>query len=149
MKILRTDATNQDFVTLVKQLDSYLTLVDGDDHEFYHQFNGIETLNNVILVYINQKAVGCGAFKPLHIDAVEIKRMFTLPEMRGAGIASKVLGELELWGKELGYNYSVLETGKCMQDAVRFYTKKGYKIIPNYGQYKEIENSICFRKKLK
>jgi putative acetyltransferase len=33
-------------------------------------------------------------------------------------------------------------------EAVKFYKKCGYKIIPNYGQYQGMENSICFEKKI-
>ena len=32
--------------------------------------------------------------------------------------------------------------------AIALYKKKGYKHIPNYGQYAEMENSVCFEKNL-
>ncbi|MGB5499367.1 MAG: GNAT family N-acetyltransferase, partial [Maribacter sp.] len=50
---------------------------------------------------------------------------------------------------ELSYEKCVLETGKRQPEAIQLYTKSGYKIIPNYGQYKGIANSICFEKILK
>ncbi len=40
MKLLRTDATNPDFIRLVRLLDAYLVIVDGDDNAFYAQYNG-------------------------------------------------------------------------------------------------------------
>jgi putative acetyltransferase len=75
--------------------------------------------------------------------------MFTLPEGRGKGIATKVLTELELWATELSYEKCILETGKRQSEAIELYIKNGYKLISNYGQYAEIENSICFEKEIK
>ena len=77
---------------------------------------------------------------------MEVKRMFTLPESRGKGIATKVLNELENWASELGYAKCMLETGKRQPEAVRLYQKNGYKQIPNYGQYINMDNSVCFEK---
>jgi GNAT superfamily N-acetyltransferase len=75
--------------------------------------------------------------------------MFTLESHRGKGLARQVLNELENWALELGYSKCILETGKRLPDAVRLYQKNGYLQIQNYGQYIEMENSICFEKKLK
>jgi hypothetical protein len=41
-----------------------------------------------------------------------------------------------------------LETGKKQVEAIRLYEKSEYTVIPNYGQYSAVENSICFEKKL-
>jgi GNAT superfamily N-acetyltransferase len=74
--------------------------------------------------------------------------MYTLPEFRGKGIASKILSELELWAKEENYKSAVLETGFLQTDAISLYKKLGYVITENYGQYIGIENSICMKKSL-
>jgi GNAT superfamily N-acetyltransferase len=149
MNTVRTDATNQDFINLVKLLDEELAIVDGDDHAFYHQFNNIDVLKYTIVLYENNIPVGCGALKKFDETSAEVKRMYTLPETRGKGIATKVLIELEKWAKELGYKYTILETGKRQPKAIALYQKNGFQIISNYGQYKGIENSVCFRKELK
>jgi putative acetyltransferase len=93
--------------------------------------------------------VSCGAIKEFDTETMEIKRMFTLESHRGKGIGKQVLTELESWALEMGYSKCVLETGKRLPDAVRLYQKNGYRQIPNYGQYIQMENSICFEKKLK
>lgn len=144
----RSDSTNSNFIELVKQLDAYLKVVDGADHEFYNQYNGLEALQNVVVLYIDNIPVGCGAFKPYDNSTVEIKRMFSTPKYRNQGIATKVLTELETWAKEANYQSCILETGKRQVEAVDFYQKCGYKVIPNYGQYANMENSICFEKML-
>ena len=91
MQILRTTSENIDFQNLVKKLDIYLAEIDGEDHAFYDQFNKIDLLRNCIVIFENDKAIACGAIKPIDGSAMEVKRMFTLPEYRGKGLAVSVL----------------------------------------------------------
>lgn len=147
-EIIRTQSSHEAFVRLVRELDQYLAVVDGDEHEFYHQYNQIENLDHVVLLSLDGKVMGCGAFKTLDENAVEIKRMWTEPAYRGRGVASMILSELEQWAREEGYLNSVLETGKRMEDAVKLYLRNGYEITENYGQYVGVDNSICFKKSL-
>jgi GNAT superfamily N-acetyltransferase len=149
IRLVRTHSSNTDFIALVKQLDAYLKITDGDEHDFYNQFNAIDNLNHVVVAYIDKNAVACGAFKGFNTSKVEVKRMFTSPEARGKGIATQLLKELELWANELGYTSTVLETGIRQTEAVEFYKKNGYEITPPYGQYVGVENSLCFEKELK
>lgn len=58
----------------------------------------------------------------------------------------KILSELEKWAAESGYSSTVLETGKRQPEAINLYKKAGYKIIPNFGQYEGVENSVCMMK---
>ena len=148
LKTIRTNSDNQEFINLVKQLDAYLKIIDGDEHDFYNQFNNIDVLKNTVVIYLDDLAVGCGAVKKFDNSSMEVKRMFVSPSYRGKGIAQKILEELEKWSKELGYKKCVLETGKRQIEAVYFYKKCNYKEIPNYGQYQEMDNSLCFEKKL-
>jgi putative acetyltransferase len=146
IKILRTDSTNRDFIDLVKYLDADLAERDGSDHSFYNQFNKIDKIKYAVVAFDNDKPVGCGAIKEYAHSTMEIKRMYTLPASRGQGIAAKVLSELEKWAAELSYKKCILETGQRQPEAISLYRKNGYKLIPNYGQYAEIENSVCFEK---
>jgi GNAT superfamily N-acetyltransferase len=146
MKIVRTNSENQDFINLLKDLDAYLKITDEDEHDFYNQYNNIDVIKYVVLVYFDAIPVGCAAIKKFDNSSMEIKRMYVSPEKRGSGIAKKLLRELEVWVKELGYKKCVLETGKRQKAAVKFYKKCNYNVIENYGQYKNRENSICFEK---
>ena len=149
IKIIRTDSVHPDFIELVKSLDADLAERDGTEHSFYDQFNKIATIKNVVVAYENNQPTGCGAIKEYNPDVMEIKRMYTSPDARGKGIATKILVELEKWAIELGYNKCVLETGKRQPEAIALYLKNGYQLIPNYGQYANMENSVCFKKKMK
>ena len=146
--LIRTDSENPAFKSLVKELDSYLKITDGDEHDFYNQFNNIDVLKNIVIACKNNNPVGCGAFKKFNSTSIEIKRMYVVPEYRQEGIAAQVLLELEKWATKLGYTFSILETGKRQVEAVNFYKKNGYNIIPNFGQYINMENSLCFKKEL-
>jgi UDP-2-acetamido-3-amino-2,3-dideoxy-glucuronate N-acetyltransferase len=146
---IRTDSSHEDFVSLVRLLDADLAMRDGAEHGFYAQFNKIDHIKHVAIVYAGGQAIGCGAFKPFEEGKkVEIKRMFVEPEWRGLGIAGRVLSALEDWARALGYSSCVLETGKKQPEAIALYQKNGYLVIPNYGQYAGIENSVCFEKKV-
>lgn len=149
LRIIRTNSNNKDFIELVKYLDADLALRDGIEHSFYAQYNKINKIKYTVVAYENDKPVACGAIKEYSPNTIEVKRMYTMPECRGKGIATKVLTELEKWASELSYEKCILETGKKQPEAIRLYKKNGYKIIPNYGQYVGVENSLCFGKEIK
>ena len=148
IKIIRTNLENKDFIKLTKELDAYLKITDEDEHDFYNQFNNTDVLKNIVVIYDDKIAVGCGAIKKFDETSAEVKRMFVSLEKRGSGVAQKILQELEICAKELGYQKCMLETGIRQVEAVKFYKKCSYQVIPNYGQYQGMENSICFEKQL-
>ena len=147
--LARTNAQDPDFVNLVKHLDKELAERDGREHDFYAQYNGLDSIPHVIVAYEDGEPVACGALKPFDKEKMEVKRMYTLPESRSKGIAGRILGELEHWTTSLGYKGCLLETGKRQPEAITLYLKNNYTVIPNYGQYAGVENSVCFRKSLK
>jgi putative acetyltransferase len=149
ISIVRTTSDNKYFEKLVVQLDAYLAILDGEDHEFYAQFNKSSLLKNALIAYENSVPVGIGAYKEYDSETAEMKRMFTLPEYRGKGIASMILQELENWAKEENFTISILETGYLQVDAIGLYQKLGYTICENFGQYIGVENSVCMKKRLK
>ena len=147
IQLQQTNSENADFRKLVQDLDKYLAVCDGDEHGFYDQFNKLDQLDHVIVAYAENVPVGCGAFKKFGSDSVEIKRMYVKPEYRNQGLASMILRELENWAESLGFAEIYLETGKRQTEAVAFYHKLAYQVIPNYPPYENMENSLCFQKK--
>ena len=145
-KLIRTNSDNSDFRELVALLDQDLQIRDGDEHSFYAQFNKIDKIRHLVVAYAGGAAVGCGAIKEYEEGVAEIKRMFVRPENRGRGIAGQILTELETWAKELNYSECILETGIKQPEAIRLYQKGGYEKIPSYGQYLNVENSVCMKK---
>jgi len=146
--LMRTNSDNKDFIALVKLLDAELAELDGDEHVFYAQLNKTDKIKHVILAYENDKPISCGAIREYSPTITEVKRMYTVRQSRGKGIATKVLIALEKWASELSYKKCILETGWRQPDAIRLYEKNGYKRIPNYGKYAGIANSVCFEKEI-
>lgn len=148
IEVVKTNSSNKDFINLVEKLDKDLALRDGDEHSFYAQFNGISVIKYAIVLYFEGLPVACGAIKEYDNDSMEVKRMYVLEEYRNKGFATQVLNALEDWSKTLNYKYLLLETGLKQPEAIRLYEKNGFSVIPNYGQYAGIENSVCFKKKM-
>lgn len=146
IKLLRTDSEKSDFLELVTLLDQDLQIRDGDEHSFYAQFNKIDNIRHVVVAYSGGEAVGCGAIREYAAGVAEIKRMFVRVERRQRGVAKSILSELEMWATELNFSECILETGIKQPEAIALYRKSGYEIIPSYGQYLNVENSVCMRK---
>lgn len=143
----RTTSNNNDFKKLVELLDEELRILDGEDHVFYGQLNKTADVDCVV-AYIDGKPVGCGAIRKFSDESMEIKRMYTLKELRGRGIATAIVAELENWSRELGYTSCVLETGKRQPWAISLYKSLGFEETANYGKYAGVLNSVCFKKHL-
>ena len=148
LNIVRTDSENADFRELVRLLDAELAIRDGAEHGFYAQYNKIDKIREVVVAFEDGRAIGCGAFKEYEPRTAEIKRMYVREDARGRGVAGQILAELENWARELNFAECILETGWKQPEAVRLYRKSGYEIIPNYGQYAGVENSVCMRKSI-
>ena len=74
--------------------------------------------------------------------------MFVSSDFRGKGVSKLILKELESWAIEKGYYKAILETGIHQKIAIGLYSKYGYGQTKNYGQYSNIQTSICMIKNL-
>ena len=147
VSVIRTNSDNPDFIALVKLLDAELAIRDGQDHAFYAAFNKIDGIKHAVVAYDRGEALACGAIKQFTAGMMEVKRMYVSPAARKKGVATRVLSELETWAREMGCSGCVLETGRKQPEAIGLYEKNGYRIIPNYGQYAGVTNSVCYEKK--
>jgi putative acetyltransferase len=145
MNLVKTNSDNPDFKKLSALFDEYLVDIDGEERDFFAFYNNVQ-LDNVLVIYENEVAVGCGAFKKYDEQTAEIKRMFVHPDHRSKGIARFILTALENWANESGFTAYILETSPKLTSAIALYDKTGYLLIPNYGQYIGVENSICMKK---
>ncbi len=148
MKTLkRTNSDDKDFKALIAQLDKDLSGRYGIKQLEYDQYNVIENLETVVVVYNDNGPIGCGCFKKFDNHTAEIKRMFVSANERGKGIGAMIMIELEKWTVESGFKNLVLETGTEQPEAVHLYKKQGFNIIPCYGPYIGNEEfSICMKK---
>ncbi|MFC7067386.1 GNAT family N-acetyltransferase [Brucella rhizosphaerae] len=96
------------------------------------------------------KAVGCGALK-MHNDGVgELKRMFTLPEVRGKRVGSALVDAIVALAATRGVSRLVLETGTGpgFDGAWRLYENSGFARCGVVLDYPDSEYSAFFEKRL-
>lgn len=78
----------------------------------------------------------------------ELKRMFVIREMRGNGLARRILATLEDDARAAGRTRMVLETGTEQPEAIALYVSSGYEPCPKFGYYRHSESSRCYAKQL-
>jgi GNAT superfamily N-acetyltransferase len=86
-----------------------------------------------VVIYEDGAPVAGGGLKRLSADAVEIKRMYVLPEARSRGHARRLLAALEDAARDLGYAVARLDTGPQQPHAKALYESAGYRSIPGYN----------------
>lgn len=81
----------------------------------------------------DRDVLGCGGFGPLvggDAGVCELRKMYFSPELRGAGMGSKLLDLILQAARAAGYSLCYLETLENMQQARRLYEKHGFRSIP-------------------
>lgn len=150
MRIEYTDGRDRNFIELCHELDDFLNeIVGGEENRAeYLQYNKLDDIHDVVVAYENDVPVGSASFKKYDDECAEVKRVFVKQEYRGRGISNILMKMLEERAREKGFKYFILESGEPLVSAMALYRKSGYKVIPNYGQYVDMEESVCMKKKL-
>ncbi len=149
MQITSFPAASRDAQLIIARLDRSLmerytaSDIHGIDGEEFDAAGG-----HFLICSVDDRHVGCGAFRPIGGSIAEVKRMFVENAYRGRGIATAILAHLEAEMKRRGFETSVLETGVRQFEAIALYRKSGYFPIPRFGPYVECELSLCFAKGL-
>lgn len=81
-------------------------------------------------------------------DAVEVKRMFVVPEARGRGIAGALLDAMELQAAASGSHRVLLHTGERQASALALYRRRGYAEVEIFEPYLTVPESVCLAKDL-
>lgn len=150
MDFIRTAGKNKDFIENCRLLDLDLDRRVGKKikRDKYKQYNQLDEIQEAIVVYDNHQAVGGGAIRRYDDENIELKRVFVHPEYQGKGIGSKLVSLLIEWAAELGYQRMILETGELLAESCAVYKKLGFEVIPNYGPYVNMPESLCMAKDL-
>lgn len=150
MQYIYTDGCNQDFIKLCHALDTFLNeLVGGEENRAeYVKYNKLDNIHDVFVAYDREKPIGSASFKKYDDERAEVKRVFVNEKYRGCGIAKQLMKLLEEKAREKGFKYLILESGEPLVTAMALYRKIGFKVIPNYGQYKDMPESICMQKEI-
>lgn len=149
-EFVRTDGKNEDFIENCRLLDRDLDRRVGRQikREKYQKFNQLDEIREAVVVYEDQKPAGGGAIRKYDDDTVELKRVFVHNEYQGRGIGSRLVSLLMEWAAELGYQRMILETGELLAESCAVYKKLGFEVIPNYGPYADMPESLCMARDL-
>lgn len=133
-----------DATSLLTELSQKLAEITGNDGKASFDISEMLAPRSLFVVAKNknEKAVGCGAIRPVSVKVAEIKRMYS--KEKGAGAA--ILNYLETKAFEFGYKEVRLETRRVNEYAVNFYLRNGFRQIPNYGKYADRPDAVCFSK---
>ncbi|MVB11991.1 Acetyltransferase (GNAT) family protein [Caprobacter fermentans] len=148
MRYKYTNGSEPDFILLCHELDEFLNkLVGGEENRLqYIPYNQLDDIHDVVIVYDGDKPIGCASFKHYDVETAEVKRVFIREEYRGKDISKKLMELLEQSAKKQGYKKFVLESGEPLIAAMKLYRAIGYFKIKNFGQYKDMPDSVCMEK---
>ena len=137
---------------LVAALNDYLMPLSP--REFQFQLTVEQMAEPSVIVFVARDAdgrpVGMGSLKD-HGDGLgEVKRMFTLPEVRGKRVGSLLLEAIEAVAREKGLSRLVLETGEApgFEPAWRVYERGGFTVCAAVLDYPDSGWSRFYEKKL-
>lgn len=150
MEFKRTNGKNKDFIENCILLDMDLDRRVGNEiqRDKYNKYNQLDEIQEAIVVYEDNKPIGGGAIRKYDEEDIELKRVFVHSEYQGHGVGTKLVSLLVEWAAELGYKRIILEAGKILSEACAVYKKIGFQVIPNYGPYVDIPESLCMAKDL-
>ena len=136
-------------INLVDELNTFFMDEWGEEvNDSYSNHHQLDSMKEAYIALFNEIPIGCACWKERSDGKPEIKRMYVKSDYRGTNTAKELLKTVEKSILSRGFNSVVLETGKDMLQAIRFYEKQGYEVIPNFGEFVDDDLCICLEKKL-
>jgi putative acetyltransferase len=152
IEIRREDLTSDTAQKLIEALNADLRAryPEGDGmHYFRLDVEEVRPGRGAFVVAFDEGApVGCGAVRTIAAGVAEIKRMYVLPNVRGRGIARRMLAFLEDEARAIGVRKLMLETGTRQPEAIALYSKTGYSLTGPFGEYPPSPSNVFFEKSL-
>jgi len=137
---------------LVAELNAYM--IPLTPREFQFQLTVEQMAEPAVTLFVARdetgRALGMGALKDHGGGLGEVKRMYTLPEMRGKRLGSAILRRIEDAARDRGISRLVLETGEApgFEPAWRVYERGGYSTCGAVLDYPDSGYSRFYEKKL-
>jgi GNAT superfamily N-acetyltransferase len=152
IEIHREDLTSPTAQKLIQALNADLRAryPEGDEMHYF-RLTAAEVRPGrgaFVVAYDADTPVGCGAVRVIDTGVAEIKRMYVLPDVRGRGIARRMLEVLENEARALGVTKLMLETGTRQPEAIALYSKTGYSPADPFGEYPPSPLNVFFEKRL-
>ena len=141
-------ALQDDVRGLVARLNEYLRPLSPPEFQFQMTVDQMAGADTSVLVARDGSgaAVGMGALKTHSADLGEVKRMFTLPEVRGQRVGVALLAEIVALARRKGLSMLMLETGTGagFEPAHRLYTRGGFVARGPFLDYPDSQWSAFF-----
>ena len=141
-----------DIRVLVRELNDYM--IPLTPREFQFQMTVEQMAEPAVTLFVARdetgRALGMGALKQ-HDDSLgEVKRMYTLPQLRGKRLGSMLLGHIEELARSKGLTLLALETGEApgFEPAWRLYERNGFTTRGAFHDYPDSGFSRFYEKKL-
>jgi GNAT superfamily N-acetyltransferase len=83
----------------------------------------------VLVARLEGAPVGCGTLKLRDPWAAEIKRLWVSDAVRGQGLGSRLLAELEARALAAGRTRARLDTNRSLSEAIALYRRRGYREV--------------------
>lgn len=137
---------------LVRELNAYLNPLSPPEYQFQMTVEQMAETATTLFVLRDSagQAVGMGALK-VHDDQMgEVKRMYTMPTIRGTGAGKVILERIEQLAREKGLSILMLETGgtQGFEPAWRVYERGGFTVRGPFLDYPESPYSKFYEKHL-
>ena len=87
----------------------------------------------MVVAYLREEPVGCGALKHFGGGVTDIKRMWLAEAARGLGLGRRLLETLEQRAADAGARTVRLETSDLLVEAVALYRSAGYREVPAFN----------------
>jgi DNA-binding MarR family transcriptional regulator/GNAT superfamily N-acetyltransferase len=87
----------------------------------------------MLLAYLRDEPVGCGALKHHPDSPSDIKRMWVAQSVRGLGVGRRLLAELEARARDHGARSVRLDTNRNLTEALAMYRNAGYVEVPRFN----------------
>ena len=134
--------------------DLNATMIPLTPREFQFQLTVEQMTDPSLTTFVARdeigRHVGMASLKDHGGGLGEVKRMFTLPEVRGRRVGSQLLQRLEELAREKGISRLVLETGEApgFEAAYRVYERGGFTVCGAVLDYPDSGFSRFYEKKI-
>lgn len=143
--------TDPDAAGLAREMTVEVAALYGDDPDQPSSYTAemfAPPGGQFLVGYLDGRPVGCAAYRRIDEGLAQAHRVFVRPAARGAGIARRLMEQVEVMAAEAGYDTLRLETGTLQPAAMRVYESLGYTPIPAFGPYKDDPVSRCYAKRI-
>lgn len=140
MIFVKTNGNNETFSRLRENFQNMF--------QWNERKKAFDNMHEVVLLYYNNNAVGCGSYKYYDDITAEFENIYLESSIKNLNTLQQLLFRLEDNAKHAGYQYALFATSKYLINDIQIFKDMNYEIIENYGYYEQIVNAVCLRKKL-